>query len=125
MDNQPDTVLHKTVMAEAARSEVRQRIAATAGDEASLLGTTSDAAALAVYGLASLVAKLATARSLAEVNAAAAPFAELSAAFLTKVDDRDVQLPFMAKGLDFVVSEIEARATKVSIALGGADGDVS
>lgn len=96
---------------------VRQQIAAKAGDEASLLGTTSDAAALAIYGLASLVAKLATANSLAEVREAAEPFAQLSAGFLAKVESGEVVLPFMLKGLDTVVEDIETRATAVSDAL--------
>lgn len=111
-----------TAQAEASRSMVRQKIARSAGDEASLLGTTSDAAALAVYGLAVLVGKLSTAKSLAEVNAAAAPFAELSASFLAKVESGEVQLPFMAKGLDVVVADIEARATAVTEALKSAQG---
>lgn len=97
--------------------EVRKAIAEKAGDEASLLGTTSDAAALAIYGLASLVAKLATANSLAEVREAAEPFAQLSAGFLAKVESGEVVLPFMLKGLDNTVAEIETRATAVSGAL--------
>lgn len=104
-------------MAAAAKSETRQKIAARAGDEASLLGTTSDAASLAIYGLASLVAKLATANSLAEVRDAAAPFAALSADFLAKVESGEVKLPFMLKGLETVVADIETRATAVSDAL--------
>ena len=103
--------------AEAMRSLVRQGIAKNAGDEASLLGTTSDAASLAIFGLASLVAKLATAQSLAEVREAAAPFAQLSAGFLAKVESGEVQMPFMLKGLDSVVADIETRATAVSAAL--------
>jgi len=122
MEKFPTKEEHQKMMAAADRSAVRQKIAAKAGDEASLLGTTSDAAALAVYGLAVLVGKLSTAKSLAEVNAAAAPFAELSAAFLAKVESGEVQLPFMAKGLDVVVADIEARATAVTEALKSAQG---
>lgn len=101
----------------ARKVRLRHAIATQAGDEASLLGTTSDAAALAIYGLASLVAKLATANSLAEVRDAAAPFAALSADFLAKVESGEVKLPFMLKGLDTVVTDIETRATAVSDAL--------
>lgn len=101
----------------AQRNAIRTAIANGAGDTESLLGTTSDAAALAVYGLASLVAKLATANSLAEVRDAAAPFAALSSDFLAKVESGEVVLPFMLKGLDTVVSDIETRATAVSDAL--------
>jgi hypothetical protein len=99
------------------REGVRQKIAEKAGDQAALLGTTSDAAALAIYGLATLVAKLATAKTLAEVNAAAAPFSALSAEFLAKVKSGEVKLPFMIKGVGSVVAGIETRATAVSDAL--------
>jgi len=107
---------------EADRSAVRQRVKGAAGDTDSLLGTTSDAAALAIYGLAALVAKLSTANSLAEVREAAEPFALLSASFLAKIDtenptEGEVVLPFMLKGLDSVVKDIEDRATAVALAL--------
>lgn len=99
------------------KMRIREGIAAQAGDVESLLGTTADGAQLAIYGLASLVAKLATANSLAEVRDAAAPFAALSADFLAKVESGEVKLPFMLKGLDTVVTDIETRATAVSDAL--------
>lgn len=105
------------LQSEAARSAVRQRVKASAGDVESLLGTTSDAAALAIFGMASLVAKLATANSLADVREAAEPFAELSAGFLAKVESGDVVLPFMLKGIEAVVEDIETRATAVSEAI--------
>lgn len=122
MDQPLSKEAHDAIMAEAAKSAIRQKIAAKAGDEASLLGTTSDAAALAIYGLAALVAKLSTANSLAEVRDAAAPFAALSADFLAKVESGEVKLPFMLKGLDTVVTDIETRATAVSDALKSAQG---
>ena len=67
-------------------------------------------------------AKLSTAQSIAEVRDAAAPFAALSAGFLQKVNpenptEGEVVLPFMLKGLDQVVADIEMRATAVSDAL--------
>ncbi|KMW56987.1 hypothetical protein AIOL_001945 [Candidatus Rhodobacter oscarellae] len=99
------------------RAQIRQRIDERAGDSLSRLGTTSDAAALAVFGLASLVAKLSTAGSLAEVRAAAEPFAAMSADFLAKVEAGDVKLPFMAKGIEATIAEIETRATAVTEAL--------
>lgn len=99
------------------RAIVRANIAAKAGDVSSLLGTTSDAAALAVFGLASLVEKLSEATSLADVRAAAEPFAALSADFLAKVQEGSVKLPFMAKGVDATIADIEARATAVTDAL--------
>lgn len=102
---------------EAMRSMVRQKIARDAGDQQALLGTASDTATLAIYGLAVLVSKLATADSLADVRAAAEPFEALSASFLAKVEGEEVQLPFMQKGIETVVSDIETRATAVSGAL--------
>jgi hypothetical protein len=48
---------------------------------------------------------------------AAEPFAQLSAGFLAKVESGEVVLPFMLKGLDNTVAEIETRATAVSDAL--------
>lgn len=102
------------IAARARQGALRKAIAENAGDTESLLGTTSDAAALAIYGLASLVAKLSTAQSLAEVRAAAEPFAAMSAEFLTKVEGQEVKLPFLLKGVDGVIEEIESRATAVS-----------
>ena len=96
---------------------VRAKIKRGAGDTASLLGTTSDAASLAIYGLATLVAKLSTAQSLADVREAAAPFAALSAGFLAKVESGDIKLPFLIKGIESVVADIEARSTAVSDAI--------
>lgn len=103
--------------ANVARQKVRAAIASKAGDQASLLGTTADGAQLAIYGLAALVAKLSTANSLVEVREAAEPFAQLSAGFLAKVESGEVVLPFMLKGLNNTVAEIETRATAVSGAL--------
>ncbi len=102
---------------EEAKQDLRRTITKDAGDVASLLGTTSDAASLAIYGLATLVAKLSTAQSLAEAREAAAPFAALSAGFLAKVESGDVKLPFLIKGIESVVADIEARSTAVSDAI--------
>lgn len=99
------------------RDQVRSVIAENVGDTASLLGTTADGAQLAIYGLAAICAKLSTAKSLAEMREAAEPFAQLSAGFLAKVESGEVVLPFMLKGLDNTVAEIETRATAVSDAL--------
>ncbi|MFT6668635.1 MAG: hypothetical protein ACJAVZ_000081 [Afipia broomeae] len=99
------------------KHKVREKIAEKAGDTASLLGTTADGAQLAIYGLAAICAKLATANSLAEVREAAEPFAQLSAGFLAKVESGEVVLPFMLKGLENTVADIETRATAVSDAL--------
>ena len=99
------------------RDITRAAIKEGAGDVSSILGTTADGAQLAIHGLATLVAALATADSLADVRKAAEPFAQLSTDFLAKVQSGEVVLPFMLKGIDAVVSDIETRATAVSSAL--------
>lgn len=108
---------YNAIQASAARSLIRQKIEKTAGDQLSQSGTISDATHLLLYGVASLVAKLATANSVAEVREAAAPFAGLSGAFLGKVADGSVRLPMMAKPLESVVADIERRATAVADAI--------
>jgi hypothetical protein len=105
------------------KSNVRNAISAQAGDTESLLGTTADATQLLLYGFATLIVKLHTANSLAGVREAAAPFADLSAGFLAKVEAGEARLPFMDKGLETVVSEIEQRATAVAEVLQSAQGD--
>lgn len=99
---------------QAQRSELRQKIQANAGDISSILGTTADATQILLFGLASLVAKLSTAQSLAEVREAAAPFADISADFLTKIESGAVKLPFQVKGTENVIADIETRATAVA-----------
>ena len=96
------------------RQRIRDAVHAAAGDPESLIGTTADATQLLLYGFTTLITKLHTAKSLAEVREAAAPFADLSASFLAKLDADEVKLPFMVKGLESVVSDIEKRATAVT-----------
>ena len=103
---------------------IRSKIQADAGDSASLLGTTSDATQLLLYGFCQLVAALHKADSLADVRKAAKPFAGLAAGFagfLGKVENGEVKLPFMGKGLEKVVGEIEQRATSVAEVLAQAN----
>lgn len=96
------------------RNAIRADISDKAGDIPSLLGTTADATQILLFGLASLVAKLAEADSLSDVRKSAAPFAEMSADFLAKVEAGTVKLPFQTKGMDTVIADIETRATAVS-----------
>ena len=98
----------------AVKEDIRSQIEQNAGDDASLLGTTSDATQLLLYGFCQLVAALHKADSLADVRKAAKPFAGLAAGFLGKVESGEVKLPFQAKGLEKVVGEIEHRATAVT-----------
>ena len=104
-----------------AKHRARKRIELQAGDSASLLGTTSDATQLLLYGFCQLVAALNKADSLADVRKAAKPFAGLAAGFLGKVESGEVKLPFMGKGLEKVVGEIEQRATSVAEVLAQAN----
>lgn len=110
---------------EAIRSAMRHRIRDAAGDTASILGTAADATQLLLYGMAMLVKGLSQANSLAEVREAAAPFAALSSDFLAKVESGEVKLPFMAKGIENVVADIEGRSTAVAdvFAAFAADGE--
>lgn len=98
-------------------AQVRGAIRANGGDTLSMLGTTADASAIALHGLASLAANLSTAQDIAEVRAAAEPFAAFAASFLSKVESGDVVLPFMVKDTESVFGDIEARASVVSDAL--------
>ena len=104
---------------------IRSKIQADAGDSASLLGTTSDATQLLLYGFCQLVAALNKADSLADVRKAAKPYAELAGGFLGKVESGEVKLPFLAKGLEKVVGEIEQRATAVTEVLAQAQANSS
>jgi hypothetical protein len=108
---------HEAYMASVEKSAIRQLIEQGAGDPASQMGTMSDAVHILLYGVASLVAKLATAQSLAEVREAATPFAELSGSFLAKVQAGQVRLPMMAKPFESVVADIEQRATATADAI--------
>jgi hypothetical protein len=94
--------------------QLRATIAQSAGDAHSLLGTTADATQLLLYVVATLITKHYTANSLAEVREAAAPFNDLLAAFLAKIESGEVKLPFQVKGMEVAVSDIETRATAVA-----------
>ena len=121
-------------------SLIRRDIRDRAADTETLLGTTSDTSHLLLYGFMSLLTKLHTATSLAQVRQAAAPFAELAATlgsdatlgakltaeldadsvaalpqdFVSKVHSGQIKLPFIHKGLQTVIAEIEQRATAVA-----------
>ena len=113
--------------AEAARSMVRQSISNQAGDHLSMLGTTADAAALSTLGVAALTVAVAGAGSYTDFKkaflgalgklAGEQDMVAISAAFLQKIEDGDVIIPAMAKGLSEVIADIEVRSTAVSMAL--------
>ena len=93
---------------------VRLRIDESTGDVQSLLGTTSDGVQLLLHAFAQLTVGLHQASSLAQVREAAEPFNELATQFLAKVDSGEVRLPYIDKGRESVMAEIEQRATKVA-----------
>jgi len=97
-----------------AKKRVRAKIKQQAGDAATLLGVTTDTSQLLLHSFATLSTQLSTANSLADVRHAAQPFAELFASFLQKVGSGDVKLPFVGKGVEVVINDIETKATCVT-----------
>ena len=108
-------------MANHRRSLIRARIDEHAGDTQSLLGTASDATQLLLYAFATLVTKLGSASTIAEIRASVEPFAELSQAFLAKIDSGEVKLTALSKGMEKVVADMEGRATAVVKVLDAVD----
>jgi len=112
---------------EAISSLVRQTISNQAGDPLSMLGTTADAAALSTLGIAALTVAIAGAGNYTDFKkaflgalgklAGEQDMVAISAAFLQKIEDGDVIIPAMAKGMGEVIADIEARSTAVSQAL--------
>jgi len=98
--------------------KIRESIEEAAGDQAAILGTTADATQLLLYVLCTLTTKLSTVNSLAEVREATAEIEPMATAFLAKIESGEVKLPFMQKGLDSVVNDIQTRATAVAGVLG-------
>ncbi|MDJ0827755.1 MAG: hypothetical protein QNJ16_19890 [Rhodobacter sp.] len=99
------------------KRQVRSSIRRTAGDDASLLGTTADCTALLLYEMAKMAATIAGAGTVAEIKAAAQPFADLTAPFLAAVEDGSVKLPVLIKGEATALAEIQTRATAVADAI--------
>lgn len=93
---------------------LRDQIGKNAGDVASLLGTTADAAQLLLIRMAQMAAALAEATTLAEMRDAAKPFADLTADLLSDVDGGDVKMPYLLKGEAAVLEEISTRSTAVA-----------
>ena len=113
--------------AEAAQSMVRQTINNQAGDSLSMLGTTADAAAISMLGIAALTVSIAGAGNYTDFKKAflgalgklddKQDMVTISAAFLQRIENGDVIIPAMAKGIDKVIADIETRSTAVSMAL--------
>jgi len=117
-ENMPTLEEHRDQQAQVQKEIIRQTIAEQAGDQQTILGTTADATQLLLYALCTLTTKLHKANSLAEVREATATIEPMATVFLAKVASGEVKLPFMAKGLDSVVNDIEIRATAVAGVLG-------
>ena len=99
------------------RQIIRDKIRAKAGDTLSLLGTTSDATQFLMFEFFTLIVKLSEVYS-DSVKEATHSILPIAKAFLEKVENGEVQLPYQAKGLEQeVMPEIEQRATAVTQAL--------
>ncbi|SFD14099.1 hypothetical protein [Pseudoalteromonas denitrificans] len=92
----------------------RGEISINVADTPSLLGTTSDSIHLVLFELAKLCESLNKATTLAEVRSSAKPLTDLLSGFAAKVTRNEVQLPYQAKGIEQVISDIETRATSVA-----------
>ena len=129
----PEDVIAAALKPKQIRQLVRSQIAVQAGDTLSLLGTASDAAALATLGVAALTTALAGAGNYTEFKAAfLATLGKLagdqdmvavSAGFLAKIEAGEVLIPVMIKGVGDVMADIENRSTAVSEALIAADAE--
>ncbi|KUI98984.1 hypothetical protein [Vibrio sp. MEBiC08052] len=99
------------------KDAIRSDIAQTAGDSLSLLGTTSDVALLLLFEVAKMAQDIHSATSLEDVKEAAKPINDLFNSLVMKVNNGEVKLPYLEKGIDVVMNEIEQRSTLVTDAL--------
>ena len=120
----PDAVIDQAVAEEEAAKvtrHIRGAIRRDVGDVESLLGTTADGAALALYGVAVIIQILA-AHGSADAKDAVATAADgqlqpLAENFLAGLEDGSIVLPALVKGLPAVVEEIGGRSTGVASVL--------
>ena len=125
----PDAVI-EAAQARAAtlaqREARRGRIMREAGDTQTLLGSTADGAHLLLIHMARLATALKSAQNIAQVRAAATPFADLMEAYLAKLDANPAtaKLPYAVKpgGEAAALEEIETRATAVAQAFEEEEG---
>lgn len=124
---QPSAEEYAAYLDEAQKSAVRQRIAANAGDPLSLLGTTSDAATIAVLVGACFMAALDEKTSYATFRANANAYmksisgdhdpTEIAKAFLASLAAGEVRLPALEKGIVEVLGEVTLRGNAVAEAI--------
>ncbi len=123
----PEDHVDKAIQADKSRRIARGKINLNAGDVPALLGTTSDAAAISILGIAALTVALKSSSdygkfkktflSAMEDLAGDHDMVAISASFLGKIKDKEVLIPALIKGLPDVVKDIEDRSTAVSKAL--------
>ena len=109
------------------RNQIRNRITANAGDTLSLLGTTSDAATIAVLVSACFMAALDEKTGYKEFRAKANAMmagisgdhdpTEIAQAFLANVASGAIRLPALEKGIVEVLAEVTERGTAVAEAI--------
>lgn len=106
---------------------IRGKISETAGDHLSLLGTTSDVAAIAILACASFVASLDETTDFAAFCAKATAYMQsvsgeqdpiaIAQQFLATVAAGDIRIPALEKGIVAVIEEVSARSNAVAEAL--------
>ncbi|MEM1077461.1 MAG: hypothetical protein AAGI09_02940 [Pseudomonadota bacterium] len=110
----------------ARKGQLRGQIHMQAGDQLSLIGANADASALLMVEMAKLARALSTATSVAEVNAAAQPFADLTQSFFADVEAGALNLPYLVKGdAPAALLDIQTRADKAAQAFIAVQGDQS
>ena len=131
MDEPLSKEAHDAIMAEAAKSAVRQKITENAGDDKSLIGTQADVLGLLVAGQMARIVALADHASneaqrqeLAALQelAGGADLVQLCRDGLAAIKAGNVVLPASIKGVDNVFSEAFARSTATAAILVAAVG---
>lgn len=103
------------MLASARKSSIRARIDAQA-DQATREGVISDVLGVVVVGLSQLTVALSKAKSLAEVNEAAKPLAEIGESIDAAVKSGALTLPYMVKtgGAGAVLADMTKLSNGVS-----------
>lgn len=112
-----DTITRVAETPDEQRDLIREAIADVAGDQQSLLGTTSDAIGLLFFEVAKLAIALKDQNSLAAIRDAATPLADMMAPVIARVEAGDTLLTHLVKGEANVIEEMEQRATQVATVL--------
>ncbi|WP_194094659.1 hypothetical protein [Marivivens aquimaris] len=116
-DFDPNLVSREAVTSVEAKLLVREAIGEIAGDQQSLLGTTSDAIGLLFFEVAKFAIAMKDQNSLADIRSAATPLADMMAPVIARVEAGDTLLTHQVKGEANVIEEMEQRATQVATVL--------